>query len=247
MKQTILFLVLATMSMVALAAGDEAKAEEKRPLKGFERIEMQGNLDVRYRQGNAFSVVVRAPRAVIKHVETRVEDNKLVVRMKPSSSIFSLRRVSGADVTVLVTSPDLIGVELSGSGDFECRTHLDTDVLDLKVKGSGDIDFWDVICDRVNVSVTGSGDAELKKLVAQQSNLQLVGSGDVKVNQQNVSLTRIELKGSGDVKVGCTQCGKVEARLMGSGDITLTGDVRQLNKTVRGSGDVETKGLKVNR
>jgi hypothetical protein len=95
--------------------------------------------------------------------------------------------------------------------------------------------------------VTGSGDAELKKLVAQQSNLQLVGSGDVKVNQQNVSLTRIELKGSGDVKVGCTQCGKVEARLMGSGDITLTGDVRQLNKTVRGSGDVETKGLKVNR
>jgi hypothetical protein len=34
---------------------------------------------------------------------------------------------------------------------------------------------------------------------------------------------------------------------MGSGDITLTGDVRQLNKTVRGSGDVETKGLKVNR
>ena len=150
MKQTILFLVLAMMSVEALAAGDETKAEEKRPLKGFERIEMQGNLDVRYRQGSAFSVVVRAPRAVIKHVETRVEGNKLVVRMKSSSSIFSLRRIRrrrryhGGDIA----RPQLVS-SCQGQVILNVRTHLDTDVLDLKVKGSGDIDFWDVICDRV--------------------------------------------------------------------------------------------------
>lgn len=85
----------------------------------------------------------------------------------------------------------------------------------------------------------------LKNVVTQYSAVELVGSGDVKLNQRNAKETSLELKGSGDIKVGNQQCGTVSCRLVGSGDITLTGTIRKLNQTTRGSGDINTAGLQI--
>lgn len=246
----ILMAVVAMTLLAATASANvnsegEQRVEERRSLKGFERIEQQGSIDVKYQQGSTFSVVVRAPRSVVKKVQTRVEGNKLIVGVKGESRIVRFGWSKSDDVTVYVTSPDLIGVELRGSGDFECKTHLDTDCLDISVKGSGDMDFYDIICDKINVSLVGSGDVDIRKVVTQQSDIQLVGSGDVKVSQQQSKLTRIALKGSGDIKVNCRNCGRVESKLLGSGDITLTGDVSTHQSTKRGSGDLHTDGLVV--
>ncbi len=245
--------LLAAMALMALTAsakvnaGDEPKVEEKRSLKGFERIEQKGSLDVKYQQGTVFSVVVKAPKSVLKRVDTRVEGNKLVIGMKGSNKIFNFSSAKGDDVTVYVVSPDLIGVELNGSGNFECKKHLDTDSLDLSLKGSGDMEFTDIICDRIKVSLVGSGEMDIKKVITQQSAVSLIGSGDVKVSQQRAKQTKIELKGSGDVKVNFQNCGSVESHLLGSGDITLTGDVTSHKYYKRASGDYDTEHLTIKK
>lgn len=232
---------------VKMTAGDKPKVEEKRALKGFERIRQLGSLDVKYRQGKDFSVVVKAPQSLMKKVETRVEGNTLVVNMKGEGKLINFGSVNGDDVTVYVTSPDLIGIELKGSGDFDCKTHLDTDNLELSVKGSGDIELVDVICDRVNASIIGSGDVKIRKLVTQQTKFSVIGSGEMEVNQQNVKQTQIEIKGSGDVKVACKDCGSIESRIFGSGDIKLSGDVKEHKITKRGTGDYDISGLTVTK
>ena len=203
----------------------EAQTEESRPLKGFECIELLGSLDVKYEQADSFSVRVAAPVNVIKDVETRVEGNKLVVNMKGSNKFINIGVSDSDDVTIYVTSPDFIGIELKGSGDFDCKQLLDTDNLDITLKGSGDIKFHDVICDQVNVSLVGSGDVELKNVKMLRSNIDLVGSGDVKVR--------------------FNESGSVESRLTGSGDITLSGTVKNYTSNVRGSGDMHTEGLRI--
>ena len=53
------------------------KVEEKRPLKGFERIRLQGSPDIKYTQGKTWSVRVKAPKSIIKNVQTRIEGNCL--------------------------------------------------------------------------------------------------------------------------------------------------------------------------
>jgi DUF4097 and DUF4098 domain-containing protein YvlB len=185
---------------------------------------------------------VKAPKKLIDRVVTRKDGNTLVVSMKSGSFFNSIK---GDDVTVYVTSPDLIGVEVQGSGDFESKGRVDTDHLDLSVRGSGDIDFANIICDRIKASLVGSGDIDIKYVDAKQSDIELVGSGDLKITQSKVSQTKIELKGSGDVKVNCKDCGTVDCRLVGSGDITLSGTIRKLNQTSRGSGDIHTDQLKI--
>ena len=247
MKKLFLFLVAVlaiSFSAHLYAFTSNDRVEENRPVKSFERIRLQGSPDIKYTQGKTCSVRVKAPKNIIKKVETRVEGNCLVVSLK-DNRVFSFSAIKNDEITVYVTSPDLIGVEVQGSGDFECKTLLDTDNMEISLRGSGDVNFSDIICDRIKTSLVGSGDIDSKKVTAQQSSVELVGSGDVAVKQYNVKQTQLELKGSGDIKVVCDHCDVVNCRLVGSGDITLSGTVKKLNKTTRGSGDIHTKGLTI--
>ena len=201
----------------------KSTAEEPRFLKGFERIQLMGSMNVKYAQADSFSVRVHAPQDVIKKIETTVEGNTLKVNVKRGTSIIHIGSVDSDDVIVYVTSPDFLGISLMGSGDFMCVHPLDTDTLDIELKGSGDIYFKDVICDRVNVSV--------------------VGSGDVSVNNVKTQQARLSVIGSGDIEMGLDDSGEVDAQVKGSGDIELKGTVKKMNKRRFGSGDIDTEEL----
>ena len=204
---------------------ETSQASETRTLRGFERIELLGSLDVKYQQADSFSVEVSAPEQYLDKVETIVEGNRLVLRMKGDGKFINFGVSDGDGVKVYVTSPDLIGVTLRGSGDFECVHLVDTDNLDITLNGSGDIKFADVICDRVNVSLVGSGDVDMREVKTLWAGVSVVGSGDVKMRFEN--------------------SGKVEANITGSGDITLKGTVSNYQYNVRGSGDMHTEELKI--
>ena len=199
--------------------------EESRQLKNFERIMLLGSMDVKYAQADSFSVKVNGPADAVKKVETILEGNVLKVKIKDGDHIIHFGSTDSGNTTVYVTSPDFLGISLMGSGDFMSVRPLDTDTLSIELKGSGDIHFKDVICDQVNVSVIGSGDVSVGNIKTQQARLDLIGSGDIEMNFDN--------------------SGAVDAQVKGSGDITLKGTVKQMNKLVRGSGDIDTDDLQV--
>ncbi len=238
-------LVLVACTNFSVTKSSSESTTEERSTQAFERIVQHGSMDVKYRQGDQHSVVVKTRKSDAAKVITRIKDNTLVISMEGTNKLINFGWTDGDDVIVYVTSPDLIGVEVNGSGDFECEHHLDTDTLDITLKGSGDIDFSDIICDHINVSVVGSGDVKVDKVKTQLSKLSLVGSGEVKINQEQVKQTNVELKGSGDVKVHCQNCGILNSRLMGSGDIVLSGDVQAHSSNQQGSGDINVERLTI--
>ena len=204
---------------------EHVRTETVTQVKDFEKIEMLGSMDVEYMQSDSFEISVTAPDAVMKKVETVVNDHTLQIRMRGSNRLFHFGDVSSGGVKVTVKSPDLIGVKVSGSGDFVCQGLLDTDVLDINLVGSGDVTFQNVICDQVNVNLVGSGDVDVKNVRTQKSSMELIGSGDIKMN-------------FGEARI-------VDARLVGSGDITLLGHVDMLKSSVHGSGDLDTDKLTI--
>ncbi len=206
-------------------SSSETHAEESRQLKDFERIALLGPLDVKYAQADTFSVIVQASPEMLSYVETSVAGSVLRINMKDDKSIVNLFGSDDDDVTVYVTSPDFLGIELKGSGDFECQGLLDTDTLGILLQGSGDIEFKDIICDQVHVKLIGSGDIDVK-------NVKTVGSD-------------VELVGSGDIEMHFTESGRVKASLVGSGDIRFSGAVNDLKSNVRGSGDMDYQRLNI--
>lgn len=234
---------------VSLALSDHGPSvTQHRALKGFEAVEVMGSPTVFYQQADSFSVKVKGPKELVDRIITDVSSGTLSIRNRGKMGVINVNWGDDGQLAVYVTSPDLVSVRLSGSGDFISKHPIDTDVMDISLKGSGDIDMAELLCDRCNLEVVGSGDASIRHLDTRETGIALTGSGDVKISQVNAVSTRISLRGSGDIDVDFGRgCGAVDAELKGSGDISLSGTVRSFTKQKHGSGDIDTDELKVGR
>ena len=114
---------------------------------------------------------------------------------------------------------------MEGSGDFCINGKLDTDTLNLYLKGSGDIEMANVICDEFHSTLLGVGDIDIKSLTAKRSD--------------------VKLKGVGDVKIHFVNSGYASLDLQGVGDIFLSGNVKNFRKRTRGTGDINFDKLRV--
>lgn len=219
---------------------------EMRGLKGFEEVEINGSPTVYYTQADSFSVKVKGPEDLVKNIITEREGNSLVIRNKGKIGLINVQLRDEDELAVYVSSPDLTSVRLNGSGDFISRQGIDTDNMEVTLRGSGDIDMKNVICDRCHVELVGSGDIDVSRLEAKAVSVVLVGSGDVELGLQKVDSTSLALRGSGDIEADFREdCGAVDCELRGSGDITLKGSVRKFDSHKYGSGDIHVDRLNV--
>lgn len=217
-----------------------------RDSRGFEKIEVIGSPTVFYAQADTFSVRVKGPKDLVPNILTEVNGNTLTIRNKGKLGVVNVSFGGNKQLAVYVTSPDLVGVTLSGSGDFISESPVDTDVLNIRLKGSGDVRFSDVVCDRCDAELVGSGDLDIEHLDTRETSASLVGSGDLDIRQMNAAHTQLQLRGSGDIDVEfISGCGSVNAELQGSGDINLKGRVQHFDMRKRGSGDINSSDLKV--
>lgn len=219
---------------------------QKRDAKGFNKIAIKGCPSVYYTQGQNYSVVIKTDEAIINDIKTYVDDGILVISYNiVGRTIFN---GSTSDITkVFVTSPDLTAITLTGAGDFISDKKIDSDNMEIQLKGSGDIKIGDIICDNISTSLTGSGDVYVGNADALNASIRLTGSGDLGIGLANTRKTDIILKGSGDINVDFKNCGIVNSKTMGSGDIVLKGDVEHLDKDELGSGGHHISKLNIGR
>jgi len=221
---------------------------ELRKQRGFERIEISGSPNVVYTQADTFGVRLEGPEKMVDNMMTEVRDRTLYVynkgRVDLKVGFVNLNWGDKDDVTVYVSSPDLIGVRVNGSGDFVSRNLLDTDVMNIVLRGSGDVSFDDIICDACTTELVGSGDIRINHLDAKTSTAVLVGSGDIRIEEANVQETDLSLRGSGDIAVNFEEgCQSAQCHLAGSGDIPLSGTLTHYDCKKSGSGDIHTDNL----
>ncbi len=249
MRRTILMALVAILGCTTMQATEkndnatEANTVSERKVGDFTKIEFTGSFDVVYTQGNKTGVKVVGNTDYVKRINTIVEKGVLKIWASTQrNSGFNFFN-SFADVKVYVTSPDLIGLTIKGSGNFESKSKIDSDNLAINVIGSGDVDLADIICDNLKLKLQGSGDVEINSLRCATSSIDLQGSGDIKIIEYQVKNTNIGVYGSGDVALTAKKCGTINAIVCGSGDITLSGSAQHLNKTIRGSGDISSSRL----
>lgn len=251
MKQRILLIASAILVVGALfvpctranAANNKQKVTTQQDLKYFKRIVMSTSADVHFVQGTKNMAKIVGPQDEVASVVLRVSGETLYIerQSKGSRLFFS----SSDDVDIYVSSPDLIQLDVKGSGDFEANRRVDTDLLTVNIKGSGDIDFKDVICDKLTVSVVGSGDIDFGMVDCQQATASVSGSGDIEFKRLKGDNMHFSVKGSGDISAYMTNAGYVKCDVLGSGVIKLSGVAKNVDKTVRGSGFVETMNLQI--
>lgn len=208
--------------------GSGVRVEKLRALAPFSRIRIDGPVDVRLVQAGVDQLTVVADDNVEPLIETLVDGDALVVRLKRDAG-FSTRQ----PVFVKVEARAVQSVAMQGSGDFSSE-RFKGDSLSLNLVGSGDVRLGQIEVRDLNVSISGSGDVRAAGRAEQQS-WSVSGSGDVDARSLSGRKAKVSINGSGDVELGVLE--ELDAQLSGSGDLHYAGrpSVRQ---TVNGSGEV---------
>ena len=182
---------------------------EERALPDFDKVELEGSMNVEITQGPAVKCTVEGDDNILSMLKTEVRSNRLRIYMEHGISLSSYKTLD-----IYLEVPEITGAAVSGSGD---------------------ITFTDVTGQEVEVSIDGSGDitgtGEVETLSAYVN-----GSGDIRLLQLYAKEASVEVNGSGDVGVNVSD--SLEAEINGSGDIKYKGDPPRVTRSVNGSGDI---------
>ncbi len=227
---SVLFLVFfLNISLSAQVKGNGSVQEQTRPVAAFHSIVSTGPVDVFVRQGENFSMTVRADANLLPYIKTVVKNNTLYV-----STTGNIREAKKMEV--YVTLKALQKAVVSGSGDFYCKTPLKVTGVQFLVTGSGDVET-ETIAGDVQIKLSGSGDVEIRGVHGDLS-ADVVGSGDLEVTGLQLEACSVKLAGSGDVELE-GRADKFTVLSVGSGDVDASGlTAVQVKVKSNSSGDV---------
>ena len=211
-------------------SGSGKEVDVARNVGAFTVLRLDSSIDVQARQGATPSVSVHADDNIEPLIETTVEGDSLVVRMKKGAS-FSTHH----NVVVNVVFTSLTAVQQHGSGDL----HIDKvsgPKFESTIAGSGDLQIDSAQVGSFALSIAGSGDVVIAGS-ADEARFGVAGSGDINARNFAAKRVNISISGSGDAHVNATEA--IDARVAGSGDVTYSGHPHDVTRRVSGSGSVE--------
>lgn len=186
----------------------------------FTRISLAGSPDVTYIQkAGAPEVEIYTSDNIVDLLDIKVKNKTLYIKFKKNVN------VSYKILKIRVSSENLNGVSVAGSGDIHLRDGVKTnDDFTISVAGSGDIDGKNINCNNMKISVAGSGDIKANGISCQNLKVSVAGSGDMVLK----NVTAVGTK----------------ANVAGSGSATITGHTQTASYSVAGSGDLYTSEFK---
>ena len=220
MKQ--LFLLIATISTIGFTScrkvnGDGPVVTDNRNLSGFNGLSVSFASDVVYTQSATYKVELRAQQNILEYIETNQVGGELRIRLKQNVRLRSYDRP-----VIYVSSPDIYSISLSGSGNIDATTPINTDRMRLAISGSGNINIDSMnVVNRVESVISGSGGILVRKGSCSSSDVVVSGSGKTNMEYFTSGNTDVNISGSGDVKVSPRQ--SLDVKISGSGSVFYRG------------------------
>ena len=222
-----LIFFLSTSIVFGGTVGQENK--EKRNVEKFEEIGLGVGADLYLKQGPTTEVIIEAKEEILKKLKTEVKNGKLYIRFD-SQKFFNHPRFK-----IYVTTPDINGLSVSGSGDILAESAINTDEISLKISGSGSINIDNLQAKKVISGISGSGNIFLGGSNLAYLEIGISGSGNLKAEKLPTVEFKGKISGSGSCRINVKSTLKVS--ISGSGKIYYSGNPL-IDASISGSGKV---------
>lgn len=210
--------------------GSGKLVEVTRSIGEFDRLRVDGPIDVTARADTTAALTLRADDNIEPLITTQVEGGTLIIGLAPKAA-FTTRN----PLRVTLSFVQLNGIELNGSGDVTAAG-IKSDRLRVALRGSGDVTLTGTAASAVTASIAGAGDLSIEGS-ATTADLRIAGSGDIKAGTLIARHVEVSIAGSGDARVHATE--SLKASVSGSGDIRYGGQPARVSRQVAGSGSIE--------
>lgn len=228
-------LATAIILIAFILTGIKVQAEEQtRKVDPFTEISLRIGAKVHLEQGAKQNLEIVAKPSTLDEIVTEVKDGKLIIRF-PNKDYF-WKTFQPGEIIIYITTPEINGLGVSGSGDIIAENDIKTKILDMAVSGSGNIKLSALSAERVKTTISGSGDIILAgKTAAQDLSVAISGSGNFKGFDFSADDVSVKIAGSGNVDIEANK--NLYVRLAGSGNVTYKGKP-MIDQSIAGSGKV---------
>jgi len=209
--------------------GSGAILSETRDLNQATSIKLSIPAQVTLIQADSFSCVVGAQKNILEVIKTSTSGDVFTIDSDRSIE-------TDKPVQIVISLPNIEGVEVTGSGQVSSLNSLHTEELKLEVNGSGTIKLNGKIIN-IRSDINGSGEIFLEGKCDQQK-ITITGSGDFHGYNFESAETKVEITGSGDAEITVTN--ELNAEISGSGNVNYKGSPH-LKSDITGSGNVQKK------
>jgi hypothetical protein len=226
----------AAFTLLALVfTGLQVRADEQtRKVDPFTEISLRIGAKVHLEQGAKQNLEIVAKPSTLDEIITEVKDGKLIIRF-PNKDFF-WKTFQPGEITIYITTPEINGLGISGSGDIIAEDNIKTKTLDMAVSGSGNIKLSELTAERVKAAISGSGDIVLAGTTAAQDlSIAISGSGNLKGMNYSAEDVSVKIAGSGNVEIEAQK--NLFVRLAGSGNVNYKGSPL-IDQSIAGSGKV---------
>lgn len=210
--------------------GKGSAVTEQRQYDNFDRINLHCDADLEYTQDSTWFVELRGQSNILEVLKTEQEGSSLAFS-------FSKNVLKHSGLTIVVHTPRLTGLDISGSGNITARSALACNHLNLHISGSGNINLQSLQAATLDASISGSGNISGAAGKTDNQKLSISGSGNIDLRNLSCNSSSCRISGSGDMTVNATET--LEVTISGSGNLRYTGHP-QINSNISGSGTVRS-------
>jgi len=231
---------LKPLFLIALAAivfssckkviGEGPVISQDRAISSFSAIEVSIDAAVYYTEGSETKLQIQAQQNILDLIDSHTTGSTLHVQYNRNNV-----SIGGSPVKILITSPQLSHVQISGSGNFYAMNAMHPDNLDISLSGSCNTMIDTLSTNQFSSSISGSGNVTVRNGAANNVDIQISGSGEVDLLGLVAKKAKTQSSGSGTVKVEVTE--SLEAHISGSGNVYYKGSP-VVSASVSGSGSV---------
>jgi len=220
------FTVLVSCESVPIKGNGNLVSSEK-AVSSFEKIHINDNAQVRFHVSQEYRVVVTVDSNLEEYTRIFLRENVLSTGTVHGHFRFTKYLVD-------VYCPALIGVSISGSGQFSCEETLIASTFDTHVSGSGKLELT-IECDIFTAKIPGSGKITVNGS-SKDSSIEVRGSGKFSGDKFTANNADVLITGSGTVNIGVTD--NLNAKITGSGRLYYRGKPPVLEASVSRSGRI---------
>lgn len=180
----------------------------------FDVVRISDNFDAVIEIGPEVSVVVQAHENFFEYIKVEAQDGVLVVEAE------------GADLdgvaNVTITTPSLLGVEVSGASSAEVLGTANNDELQVEVSGASEVSFERINAAEVDIAMSGASNMRVDNVSTTKLTIDASGASDLTIGGQATDAT-LSVSGASDVKFGDLRMDDVVVSVAGASDLDLRG------------------------
>ena len=210
--------------------GEGPTATQNRSTGNFTAVASCISADVFYKQDAQVKVEISAQQNILDVIQTQVINNELVIKFKDN-----VRVKDHENITVNISSPDIHGLRISGSGNLIISDSINTSNISLSLSGSGNISVPKLVATSVEAGISGSGNITVLNGSGNTEKLKISGSGNMDFMSFEAVSVNTSSSGSGEMRVYAMK--NLDVSISGSGSVFYRGNPL-VNTNISGSGKV---------